>query len=129
LKDGSIDFFRTDGTELEDDKTLQDYKIKNLENIQAFHKEITAKDLYESGSSFVLRFKIQTSDRRGRDTVFLFMKKSDKMRDLRDQYAKTVNVNPEKVRLRFDGEPLPLESTPDECELEGDECLDVVVLS
>lgn len=85
------------------------------------------KELYEDGSASVFKFKLQTEDRRGRQDAYVFVSRSGKMQSAIEQYASELGISSSGMKLHFDGEEINLSLTPEECDLEGGECLDLQV--
>lgn len=57
----------------------------------------------------------------------MFLRKEERLGILRDKYAKEIDADPNSIKLMFDGDILDLNETPENCDLEGDECIDVVI--
>jgi hypothetical protein len=119
--------FYGDDLILHDDMTLGDANMANFGEIDAFYYGHPLKKEYEDGSDLVVRFKCRTSDRTGRSAAYIYVRRTSPMMEVRDQYAQEQDLNPELVSLRFDGDLINLQSTPEMNDLEGDECLDAVV--
>jgi len=122
-----VELYHGNFTVLEDRHKVKEYGIKSLDDIDAFIKEKTDKELFMSGSNLVMRFKLQTDDRKGRSGAFVYVRKSAPMREAVKKYCEENGVDSAKVKLKFDGDWISLNATPEECDLEGDECIDVIV--
>ncbi len=73
----------------------------------------------------IIRLKLQSTEKSG--CVTLEINKHSPLKELRAQYAIKMNLNVSQVKFKFDGEILDLDETPVDLELEGGECIDVLV--
>ena len=113
---------------LEDDKTVAESNITAACTVDLTVSSKSLQEVYEEGKSkHILRFKMQTGNRTGRENCFVYMRANDKMIVARDAYAKEMNLDPNTIRIDFDGDHVDLESVPADCDLEGEECLDVMI--
>lgn len=112
---------------LEDDKTLGECGISNLCTIEAYMNAKTDKELYDEGSSNVLKLKLQTSDRRGRQDKWVYMRMNKTFETTVEEYAVEIGIPSTGIRIKFEGELLNLKSTPADYDLEGEECLDLIL--
>jgi len=76
----------------------------------------------EEHSTAIIKLKLQTSDRRGRQNCFVYVKRTALMREVRDKYANMIGVNPADMKMESDGELCGLDSTPEDCDLEKRFC-------
>ncbi|XP_047469943.1 uncharacterized protein LOC125025768 isoform X2 [Penaeus chinensis] len=70
-----------------------------------------------------IRLKVQNADKKG--LVHVYVNRYDKMQVLMEKYAKEKKVDVSTLRFHFDGEKLDPSDTPDNLDLDGDECIDV----
>jgi len=112
---------------LEDEDTLESVKMTENCEIDAFYNEKPLKELYQDGAISILRFKLQTSDRTGRQTMHVYVQKESTMMCALQQYADHFAIDARKITLRFDGDPILLDRNPESNELEGEECIDVII--
>lgn len=70
-----------------------------------------------------IRLKVQNAEKKGH--VHIYINRYDKMQVLMEKYAKEKKVDVSTLRFHFDGEKLDPSDTPDNLDLDGDECIDV----
>lgn len=70
-----------------------------------------------------IRLKVQNADKKGH--VHIYINRYDKMQVLMEKYAKEKKVDVRTLNFHFDGEKLDPRDTPDNLDLDGDECIDV----
>lgn len=116
-----------ENTLLEDINTVKESGIKNCSTIDVFVKYKSEQELFEEGSTAIIKLKLQTSDRRGRQNCFIYVKRTARMREVRDKYANLIGVNPADMKLESDGDLCGLDSTPEDCDLENDFVIDVTI--
>ncbi|XP_042888965.1 hepatoma-derived growth factor-related protein 2-like [Penaeus japonicus] len=70
-----------------------------------------------------IRLKVQNASKKG--VVTIHINRYDKMQVLMQRYAEEKKVDLSALRFHFDGEKLDPSDTPDNLDLDGDECIDV----
>ncbi|XP_063611061.1 DNA repair protein Rad60-like [Penaeus indicus] len=85
-----------------------------------YSKEAESSENNDPGS---IRLKVQNADKKG--LVHIYINRYDKMQLLMEKYAKEKKVDVSTLRFHFDGEKLDPSDTPDNLDLDGDECIDV----
>lgn len=111
----SLILFYLDGKALNRNETLGSVGVDVTSIVEARLNLMTEVPL--------IQVKLQTKEKRNEQ--ILKIKPSEKFRSMMEKYAAMTKSDISKIKFFFDGEEIDPDSTPDDLELEGGECIDV----
>lgn len=121
---GDLEFFLRDERLKHNDTVIG--KSIGVASIVEARPKSTKPDPLQGEDTMVVRF--QTKDKRSLQSIRLML--NETMASALEKYSQQQKTSPqklEKARLYFDGDEIDVKETPETLELEGGECIDIVL--
>ncbi|CAG7829894.1 unnamed protein product [Allacma fusca] len=114
--------YNEEDVKMVDGKTLKDYNVGEGDFLEAFRQKIE-KPAHVTAAAGGITLKFQKSGLKR--PVYLNVSKFKSLKDIRAILALELKVDERTLELHFDGEKVNMSNTPEDLEMEDDDCIDI----